>query len=69
MSKNKGCVQVYTTSKMRIPAGGFHPFVGMHSVGEAVKLLQKEPWLPTKDEEVPTAFFFFFLINFFLNFF
>ncbi|XP_070196653.1 uncharacterized protein [Littorina saxatilis] len=49
---------VYTTSKLRIPAGGFHPFVGMHSVGEAVKLLQKEPWEPKEDEtrSLPSAF-------------
>ncbi|XP_076445934.1 uncharacterized protein LOC143283637 [Babylonia areolata] len=50
---------VYTSGKLRVPAGGFHPFVGMHSVGEAVKLLQKEPWLPSKDDEIqrlPDAF-------------
>ena len=43
---------MYTTNRLRVPTGGFHPFVGMHSVGEAVRLLEKEPWQPSKEEEV-----------------
>ena len=43
---------MYTTNKLRLPSGGFYPFVGMHSMGEAVKLLQKEPWQPSKEDEV-----------------
>lgn len=34
------------TDRLEIPEGGFYPVVGMHSPGEAVRLLQKEPWKP-----------------------
>ncbi|PVD34730.1 hypothetical protein C0Q70_06007 [Pomacea canaliculata] len=50
---------VHRTEKLRMPAGGFYPIVGMHSFGEAVRLLQKEPWQPDNEEEVsslPDAF-------------
>ncbi|KAK7485956.1 hypothetical protein BaRGS_00022822 [Batillaria attramentaria] len=51
---------VYQTGKLRMPAGGFYPMVGMHSVGEAVRLREKTPWLPSKEEEavhsLPDAF-------------
>lgn len=47
-----GCeLQVHQTGKLRMPAGGFYPIVGMHSFGEAVRLLQKEPWQPDNEEE------------------
>ncbi|KAK7097101.1 E3 ubiquitin-protein ligase TRIM33-like [Littorina saxatilis] len=39
----KNFAQVFAV-RVNIPHAGFHPIVGMHSQGEAVKLLQKEPW-------------------------
>ncbi|KAK7475688.1 hypothetical protein BaRGS_00033059, partial [Batillaria attramentaria] len=41
--------QVFRTSKLRVPASGFYPIVGMHSEGEVVQLQSKDPWQP-KDE-------------------
>ncbi|XP_071087235.1 uncharacterized protein [Haliotis cracherodii] len=44
---------VYTSTKMRVPTGGFFPCVGLHSKGEAVRLLDLDPWLPPKEGEMP----------------
>ncbi|XP_060065175.1 uncharacterized protein LOC132545509 [Ylistrum balloti] len=39
--------EIYQT-KVNIPRDGYYPCIGMHSLGECVKLLQKDPWLPNE---------------------
>ncbi|XP_033743245.1 uncharacterized protein LOC117329409 isoform X2 [Pecten maximus] len=49
--------EIYKT-KVNIPRDGYYPCIGMHSLGECVKLLQKDPWLPNEANASikPTAF-------------
>ncbi|CAG2234887.1 LRRK2 [Mytilus edulis] len=44
--------------KINIPRGGYWPMIGMHSVGECVKLLEKDPWTPDPDDvsRIPDCF-------------
>ncbi|XP_046577770.1 SPRY domain-containing protein 3-like isoform X1 [Haliotis rubra] len=37
---------IYTSPSLSVPPGGFYPVVGLHSHGERVTLLEREPWTP-----------------------
>ncbi|CAC5381877.1 LRRK2 [Mytilus coruscus] len=39
--------------KINVPRGGYWPMIGLHSVGECVKLLEKDPWTPDPDDIPP----------------
>ncbi|XP_021366171.1 uncharacterized protein LOC110458668 [Mizuhopecten yessoensis] len=49
--------EIYNT-KVNIPRDGYFPCIGMHSLGECVKLCERDPWLPNEENPSikPTAF-------------
>ncbi|XP_046577772.1 SPRY domain-containing protein 3-like isoform X2 [Haliotis rubra] len=44
---------VYRSPALRIPQGGFHAAVGLHSHGESICLLEMEPWRSASDQYLP----------------
>jgi hypothetical protein len=36
--------------KINVPRGGYWPMIGLHSVGECVKLLEKDAWTPEPED-------------------
>ncbi|XP_067663253.1 uncharacterized protein [Haliotis asinina] len=44
---------VYRSPALRIPPGGFHAAVGLHSHGESVCLLEMEPWRSASEQYLP----------------